>query len=91
MTIESDANRIKQAFLKAPLLHQFAENADKLEVSISEKGTVRLHLKNFKGLNTNALNTRALTELTLPNIELSNGHLYMGGAEGVSLQYKYSI
>ena len=91
MTIEADANRLKQAFLKAPLLHQFAENPDKLDVSIPEKGTVRLHLKNFKGLNTNALNTRALTELGLESIELSNGHLYMGGADGVALQYRYSF
>lgn len=91
MTIESDANRLKQAFLKAPLLRQFADNTDKLDVSIPEKGTVRLHLKNFRGLDTNALNTRSLTELTLANIKLSNGHLYMGGADGVSLQYQYSF
>ena len=91
MTIEADTNRLKLAFLKAPVLHQFAENPDKLDVTVPEKGTVRLHLKNFKGLNINALNTRALTTLQLDNINLSAGNLYMGGIEGVSVQYRYSM
>lgn len=90
-SLDADKAKLKKAFLNAPLLKQFKDNLDKLELSIPEKGCVRLHLTNFKGLNTSDLQQGSFNRLKLDTVNISNGHIYSGGPEGISVQFAYDL